>query len=119
MATGKEIREALRKAKKAGCTVERRPNSHWRVSNGLGEDVTVPFSPGSSGSVAMALRAINKKIKEIEMHEREIKRIKDNAVRTGGILLKDKSMNPEGRRLFALRTIEAAAQQVGRLEKKG
>lgn len=64
MATGKEIRQALRKARKAGCIVERRPNSHWRVSNEHGS-ISVPFSPGTSGSVAMALRAIESKIKEM------------------------------------------------------
>jgi molybdopterin biosynthesis enzyme MoaB len=66
MATGKEVREALRRARKAGCTVEQRRNSHWRISNGISEDATVSFSPGSSGAVAMSLRIINKKIEEIQ-----------------------------------------------------
>jgi hypothetical protein len=51
--------------------------------------------------------------------QQQIQDIKNKAVRTGLILLNDTSMNAEGRRLFALRTIEAAAQQVGRLEQKG
>lgn len=48
-------------------------------------------------------------------NEQRIKLVKQNAVRIGLILLNDKSMPPADRRLFAQRTIEAAAVQVERL----
>jgi len=50
--------------------------------------------------------------------EREVEEIKRKAVRTGLILLNDKSMSPSDRHRWALATIEAASQQVEHLEKK-
>lgn len=59
MATNKEIREALRKAKKAGVRVSRLPNSHWLLE-AEGDKAQVPFSPGTSGSVQRNVRKIRK-----------------------------------------------------------
>lgn len=63
MATGKEVREALRKARKAGMEVRRLPNSHWEVSC-KGDRMQVAFSPGNSGSVQRSVRYINRFVKE-------------------------------------------------------
>lgn len=46
-----EVAQVLRKAKKAGATVERANNSHWIVTSPSGESVQVSFSPGSDAGV--------------------------------------------------------------------
>ena len=56
-----EVSAVLRKAKKAGATVERANNSHWIVTAPSGASVQVAFSPGSDAGV----RSVTAKLRRI------------------------------------------------------
>lgn len=46
-----EVAQILRRARKAGATIERANNSHWLVTSPDGRSVQVSFSPGSDAAV--------------------------------------------------------------------
>lgn len=51
MPGGKEMRELVRRARKAGCEVQRLKNGHTRVTAPNGASYDLSFSPGTSRGV--------------------------------------------------------------------
>lgn len=50
----------LRQAKKAGCTVERMKNGHWKITTPSGESFHAPFSPRNPGGVRTTIDKLRK-----------------------------------------------------------
>lgn len=62
MASGhrSDMLKAIRRAKKHGCTIEKRGSGHWRVTCPNGAVISAPFSPKTPGALRDFMKALDK-----------------------------------------------------------